>query len=130
VLVGELDHLGDVAARDALGHDDHELDAVGDRLEHGVLGERRRHGHDRAVDRGAVVLDALGDRVEHRHAVDVAAQAARRHAADDLGAGAVVQALAREIDGLAARDPLDDERGVGVDENGHGYLRGASSPAS
>ena len=32
----------------------------------------------------AVVLDGLGDGVEHRHAVDVAAEPARRHAADDL----------------------------------------------
>jgi hypothetical protein len=34
----------------------------------------------------AVVLDRLGDRVEHRHAVDVAAEAARGDAADDLRA--------------------------------------------
>ena len=32
----------------------------------------------------AVVLDRLLDGVEDRHAVDVAALAARRHAADDL----------------------------------------------
>ena len=75
--VGELDHLRDVAARDALGDDHDELDAVLDRLEHGVLGERGRDGDDRAVDRAAVVLDGLGDGVEHRHAVDVAALAAR-----------------------------------------------------
>ena len=66
---------GDVAARDALGDDHDELDAVLDRLEDGVLGERRRHGDDRAVDRRAVVLDGLGDGVEDRHAVDLAARA-------------------------------------------------------
>ena len=52
---------------------------------------------------GAVVLHRLLDRVEHRHAVHVAALAPRRHAADDLRARAVVEALARQVDGLAAR---------------------------
>ena len=85
-LGGELDHLGDVAARDPLGDDHDELDAVLERLEHGVLGEGGGDGDDRAVDRRAVVLDRLGDGVEHRHAVDVAAEAARGDAADDLGA--------------------------------------------
>jgi hypothetical protein len=64
-----------------------------------------------------VVLDRLGDGVEHRHAVDVAAQPPRGDAADDLRAGAVVEALAREVDGLAPRDALDDERRVRVDED-------------
>jgi hypothetical protein len=40
VRVGELDHLRDVPARDALRDDHDELDAVGDRLEDRVLGER------------------------------------------------------------------------------------------
>ena len=114
---GELDHLGDVAARDPLGHDHDQLDAVLERLEHGVLGERGGDGHDRAVDRRAVVLDRLGDGVEHRHAVDVAAEPAGRDAADDLGALAVVQALARQVDGLAAGDALDDEGRVLVDQD-------------
>ena len=65
----------------------------------------------------AVVLDGLGDGVEDGHAVDVAAPAPGRDAADDLRAGAVVQALARQVDGLAAGDALDDEgRGL-VDED-------------
>ena len=68
----------------------------------------------------AVVLDGLLDGVEHRHAVDLAAQPAGGHAADDLRAGAVVEALAREVDGLAAGDALDDERRVCVDEDAHG----------
>jgi hypothetical protein len=118
--VRQLDHLRDVGARDALGHDDDDLDAVLDRLEDGVLGEQRRHGDDRAVDRPAVVLDGLGDRVEDRHAVDLAAQAAGGDAADDLRALAVVEALAGEVDRLAAGDALDDERRVGVDEDAHG----------
>ena len=67
----------------------------------------------------AVGLDGLLDGVEDRDAVDVAAQAAGGDAADDLGAGAVVQALTREVDGLAAGDALDDERRVGVDEDAH-----------
>ena len=67
----------------------------------------------------AVVLDGLGDGVEHRHAVDLAAEPAGGDAADDLRAGAVVEALAREVDRLAAGDALDDERRVGVDEDAH-----------
>ena len=67
----------------------------------------------------AVVLDGLGDGVEHRHAVDLAAEPAGRDAADDLRPGAVVEALAREVDRLAAGDALDDEGGVGVDEDAH-----------
>ena len=116
---GELDHLGDVAARDALGDDDDQLDAVLDRLEDGVLGEGGGHGDDRAVDRAPVVRDGLVDGVEDRHAVDVAALAPGRDAADDLRALAVVQALARQVDRLAAGDALDDEgRGL-VDEDAH-----------
>ena len=119
VLVGELDHLGDVAARDALGDDDHELDAVLDGLEHGVLGEGGGDGDDRPVDGAPMVRHGLGDGVEHGHAVDVAAQPAGGDPADDLGAGAVVQAFAGEVDRLAAGDALDDEGGVGVDQDRH-----------
>ena len=115
----QLDHLGDVAARDPLGDDHDQLDAVLDRLEHGVLRERGGDRHDRAVDRRAVVGDRLGDRVEHRHAVDLAPEPPGRDAADDLRAGAVVEALARQVDGLAAGDALDDEGGVGVDQDAH-----------
>ena len=46
----QLDHLRHLAARDALGDDDDELDAGLDRLEDGVAREARRHGDDRAVD--------------------------------------------------------------------------------
>src|SRR5206468_7692371 len=77
-------------------------------------------GDNRAVDRPAVALDRLGHGVEHRHAVHVAALASGRDAPDDLCAGAVVQALPRQVDGLAAGDALDDEgRGL-VDEDAHG----------
>ena len=61
------------------------------------------------------MLDGLGDRVEHGHAVDVSAEPAGGDAADDLRALAVVQALSRQVDGLAAGDSLDDEGGVLVD---------------
>ena len=105
--VRQLDHLGDVAARDALGDDHDQLDPVEDRLEDGVLGEGGGDGDDRAVDRAAVVLDRLGDGVEDRHAVHLAALAAGGDAADHLGA--VVEALAGQVDRLAAGDPLDDE---------------------
>ena len=116
---GELDHLGHVAARDALGDDDDELDAVLDRLEDGVLGEGGGDGDDRAVDRAPVVGDRLVDGVEDGHAVHVAALAPGRDAADHLRALAVVQALAREVDRLAPGDALDDEgRGL-VDEDAH-----------
>ena len=111
--VGQLDHLGDVAARDPLGDDHDQLDPVLDRLEDGVLGEGGGDGDDRAVDRAAVVLDRLGDGVEDRHAVDLAALAAGGDAADDLGA--VVEALAGQVDRLAAGDPLDDEGRVLVE---------------
>ena len=113
----QLDHLRDVAARDALGDDHDQLHAVLDRLEHGVLGEGGGDGHDRAVDRRAVVGDGLRDRVEHGHAVHLAPEAPRRHAADDLRADAVVEALARQVHRLAAGDALDDEGRVRVDQD-------------
>ncbi len=115
--VGQLDHLGDVAARDALGDDDDQLDPVLDRLQHGVLGEGGGDGDDRAVDRAAVVLDRLGDGVEDRHAVHLAALAAGGDAADDLGA--VVEALAGQVDRLAAGDALDDEGRLAVQQDAH-----------
>ena len=88
------------------------------RLEHGVARARGGDGDDRAVGHdAAVVLDDLLDRVEHRHAVDLATLAARGHAADDLRA--VVEALAREVDGLAPGDALDDEGRVLVDKDAH-----------
>ena len=118
-LVGELDHLRDVLARDALGDDHDDLDAVGERLHHGVLGEGRRHGHDGTVDRSTVVLDGLLDGVEHRHAVDLTAEAARRDSADDLRALAVLEAFLRQVHGLATGDALDDEGCVFVQEDAH-----------
>src|SRR3712207_8975782 len=45
--VGE--HLGGVLHRHALGDDDEQPDARVDRLDAGVLGERRRHEDDRHV---------------------------------------------------------------------------------
>ena len=65
----------------------------------------------------AVVLDDLLDGVEDRHAVDLAALAARGHAADDLRAE--VEALARQVHGLAPGDALDDEGEVLVEKDAH-----------
>src|SRR5690242_14296495 len=65
------------------------------------------------------MLDGLGDRVEHRDPVDVSPEPAGGDATDDLRALAVIQALARQVHGLAACDPLDDERGVLVDQDAH-----------
>src|SRR4029078_3347218 len=52
---GQLDHLGDAAARDPLGDDHDQLDPVLDRLEDGVLGEGGGDGDDGAVARAAAV---------------------------------------------------------------------------
>jgi hypothetical protein len=49
-----------------------------------------------------VVLDRLLNRVEDGNAMNLAALAARRDAADDLRA--VVEALLGQVDGLTARD--------------------------
>ena len=62
----------------------------------------------------------LRDGVVDRHAVNVAPLAPGRDAADDLRSGAVVQALAREVDGLPAGDALHDERRIRADEDAHG----------
>ena len=130
-LGGELDHLRHIAAGDPLGDDHDELHAVLERLEHGVLGKGGGYRHDRAVDRRAVMLDGLCDRVEHGDAVDIAPQPSWRDAADDPCALAVVEALTREVHGLAAGDPLDDERRVLVDEDAHAAPRppAARSPS-
>src|SRR5262249_59057095 len=108
------------AAGEALGDDDDQLDARLDRLEHRVAGEPGRDGDDGAVDahRGGDVAHA----VVHRHAVDVASGAAGSDAADDPRA--VVEALPGEIHRLAAGDPLDDDGGVLVGEDGHATCSG------
>src|SRR4029079_17435293 len=126
--VRQLDHLGDVAARDPLGDDDDQLDPVLDRLQHRVLGEGGGDGDDGAVDRGAVVRDRLGDGVEDRHAVDLAALAAGGDAADDLGA--VVEALLGQVDRLAAGDPLADEGEVFAPQDAHAEIRSTAGPAA
>src|SRR4029077_18625951 len=117
VHIGDLVHLGDVAAWDPLGDDDDQLDPAQDRLQHGVLGEGGGDGDDRAVDRPAVVLDRLGDGVEDRHAVHLAALAARGRGADPLGA--VVEALAGQVHRLATGDALDDEGGLLGEQDAH-----------
>src|SRR5581483_4706824 len=115
----ELDHLGHLAARDALGDHHEELDARLDGLEDRVAGEARRHRDDRAVD--VHLARDVAHAVVDGHAVDLAPGAARRHAAHDLRA--VVEPLARQVDRLAAGDALDDDRGVAVDEDRHAQDR-------
>src|SRR5205823_5834421 len=92
-------------------------DAGLDRLEHGVAGEGGGDRHHRPVRHLADLGAELGHGVEDRNAVHLAATAARRYTADDLRP--VIEALAREVHGLAAGDPLDDEGGVLVDQR-HG----------
>src|SRR3954447_24497596 len=113
--VGELDHLRDVVARDALGHDHDDLHACLDRLEDGVAGEGGRNRHDGAVGHVAELLAELLHGVVHGHAVHLAAAPAGGDAADDLGA--VVEALAGQVDGLTPGDALHDEGGALVDQH-------------
>ena len=104
-----------VLGRDALGDAHDEPDAGLGRLED--RGGRRlgRDGDERR--RGPGGLDGVGDGVEHRDALDVLAALAGRHAADDLGA---VVAVAQAVElALAAGEALDDDLGVGVDEDRH-----------
>ena len=77
--LAELDHLRDVAARDALGDDHDQLDAVLDRLEDGVLGSNAGGTVSTEPSIGEHVVlrrDLLGDGVEDRHAVHIAAACA------------------------------------------------------
>ena len=111
----QLDQLRHLEPRDALRDDDEQLDAVLDRLEGGVAAEGGRHRQHRAID--VMLRDRFLYRVVDRHAVDVAAAPAGRHAADDLRS--VIEALAGHVHRLAAGDALDDERAVLVYKDGH-----------
>ena len=97
----------------------------------GGLEDRRRRGLGRHGDerRGrAGGGDRVGDGVEHRDALDVLAALARRDAADDLRAvGPVAQAV---VLALPAGEALDDDLGVGVDEDGHAQFPFPSASAT
>ena len=66
---------------------------------------------------GARLRDGIGDGVEHRHALDVLAALAGRHAGDELRpVRAVPQPVERPF---ATRQPLHDELRVLVDDDRH-----------
>ena len=115
----EAQHL---VRRNALGDADDGPDARADRLVHRVRGERRRDEDHRRVRAG--LGDGRGDRVEDGDALDVLPALPRRHARDDVRA---VRSVPKPVEAaLGARQPLDDEAGVGVDEDRH---QAASSTA-
>ena len=117
----DLDH---VHHRDAFGDADDQPDLGVDRLDDRFGGAGRRHiDHRRA---GAGLFLAFGDRREDRQvdraAVDVAgpglAALLRVDAADHLGAVIGERLLGVERAGLAGQ-PLHENLGIPVDENGH-----------
>ena len=104
--------------RDVLGDADDGADAGVGGLVDRVGGEPGRYEDQRRVR--ARLLDRIGDGVEHRNALDVLAGLARRHACDDVRP---VLAVAQAVEAaLAARQPLDDEARVVVDDDRHRYL--------
>src|SRR6266404_3328982 len=80
-----------------------------------VGGERRRH--EDARDRRAGRAHRLLDGVEDGNALEIGAALSRRHTADDLGA--VLATRLRVELPSGARDPLDDDARVLVDEDTH-----------
>ena len=101
--------------RDVLGDADDGFDPGVDRFVDGVGGETRRDEDERGVRPG--LGDGVRDRAEDRDALDVLAGLAGRDAGDDLGA---VRAVAEAVEAaLAAGEPLDDETGLGPDEDRH-----------
>src|SRR5207244_4101196 len=63
------------------------------------------------------LVDGVGDRVEHRDALDVLTALAGRDARNDVGA---VSLVAQTVEAaLAARQALDDEARVVVDDDRH-----------
>ena len=118
---------GAVVDRDTFGDDDGERDPGVDRLDHRVLGERRRHEADGDV--GAGLGHRLAHRAEDRQdgAVEVhlGAGLAGVHSADDAGARG--EHPLGVLGALAAGDALHDDRGLGVQEDGHVLTPPASS---
>ena len=112
---------GGVVHRDALGDDDGQRDLGVDRLDHRVLGERRRHEADRHVRAG--LAHRLGDRAEHRQRravdVDLGAGLAGVDAADDLAARG--EHAAGVLHALGAGHALHDDLAVLVKPDAHGF---------
>src|SRR6266542_3947860 len=117
---------GHVEHGDVLGDQHDRADAGVDRLVERV--DREAGGHEDQRGVGAALGDRVGHGVEHRDALDLLAGLARRDAGDHVGA---VGAVAQRVEAaLAAGEALDDEPGVGVDEDGHGYASPLVAPAS
>ena len=110
-------HAQHVERGNALGDADDEVETGVRRLADRVGRARRRHEHHRRI--GAGRGDGFAHRVEDRHAVDFGAALARRDAAHHLG---VVFARKPGVEASHLADALDDELGVLVAENRHGYL--------
>ncbi len=108
----DANHVED---RHAFGDRGDDLDAGVDRFQNRVGGERRRNEDHRRV--GAGLLDGFFDRVKNRHALDVLATFAGRHAADHVRA--VVAATQRVKRAGVARDALADDFRVAVNKDAH-----------
>src|SRR5215208_707799 len=123
LLADERVDAGHVQHRDALGDADDQLHAGVRRLHHRVGRTVRRDVDDAGV--GAGGLHGVVHRVEHGDAALEALPALPRgHAGDDPGP--VLQHLLGVERAVAARDPLDDDGGVLVDEDAHAPLPFAS----
>ena len=100
---------------DELGDADHRHDPRVDGLVDRIGREARRHEDERRIRVG--LLDRIHDRVEHWDAFDILAALAGRDAGNDVRAVALVAQAVEAA--LAAREALDDEPRVGVDDDRH-----------
>ena len=112
-------HAHHVAHGNAFGDGDDEIKSGVRAFENRVGGEGRRNEH-RARGR-AGLFHGVGDGVENRHFLAAVfkklAAFAGRDAGDDLRA--VINRELRVLRAEAAGDALDENFGVGFDENGH-----------
>jgi hypothetical protein len=113
-------HADHVAHGNALGNGDAEVQAGIDALEDGIAGERGRDEH--GAGGGAGLFRGLGHSVEDGHLLSAVLEAlaalAGRDAGDDLRA--VIDGELRVPRAEAAGDALDEDLGVGLNEDGHG----------
>src|SRR6266542_1222236 len=112
-----------VECRDALGDAHHQRDAGVCRFHDRVGGKRRRHENHGRIRTG--LAHRIGDRVEHRPAFVCRATLARCHAADDLRP--VRRRLLCVEGALLARESLDDQTRVPIDQYGHDYFASATT---